>query len=159
MSDDRPPLNSDDPQPSSTDDDPLMDLPSSYQTNDPPHLEPPPPTDAEPELEEVSPEDISVKEIGEENDQNKTTSGPPPSEEPPTGEPPENWKPSKIMRRADWGATKPKWIEALEVPVDKVVVSFTETDPCYTEEECQAFVRKLQQEHMAEENVPDIKHK
>lgn len=72
---------------------------------------------------------------------------------------PEKPKTAKFIRRADWGAKPPKWIKALVTPINKVVLTWTETEPCSTEEECKAKVREIQLEHMKEEGVPDIKHK
>ncbi|XP_054257989.1 peptidoglycan-recognition protein 2-like isoform X1 [Macrosteles quadrilineatus] len=66
--------------------------------------------------------------------------------------------PAKYMRRADWGAKPPKWIESLETPVKKVVLTWTETEPCTTEEECIQRVKEIQAEHMKDDKCPDIRH-
>ncbi|XP_054257976.1 peptidoglycan-recognition protein LF-like isoform X2 [Macrosteles quadrilineatus] len=70
----------------------------------------------------------------------------------------EDAKPVNFIYRHVWGAQLPKWIKALDLPISKVAVSFTETDPCHTQDECMALVRKLQGEHLQDEKEPDIKY-
>lgn len=67
-------------------------------------------------------------------------------------------EPAPVMRRPQWGAKEPKFIEEMVTPVRKIVLTWTETDPCFTQEDCKNIVRSIQEAHMAEPDVPDIKH-
>ncbi|XP_054258306.1 peptidoglycan-recognition protein SC2-like [Macrosteles quadrilineatus] len=67
-------------------------------------------------------------------------------------------KASKVMQRSDWGARDPTFVTTLRAPVEKVVLTWTGTEQCFTEKECVAKVKELQLRHQQEKGVPDIKH-
>ncbi|XP_054265141.1 peptidoglycan recognition protein 1-like [Macrosteles quadrilineatus] len=55
----------------------------------------------------------------------------------------------KFVWRADWGADEPKAREQLKLPVEGVLLTYTETKPCKTNEACIRTVKQLQQDQMA----------
>lgn len=65
----------------------------------------------------------------------------------------------KAILRDQWGALKPKYVEKLKETPIFMVVSWTGTDKCFTEEECKARVREIQEDNMNKEGLPDIKYK
>ncbi|XP_054258316.1 uncharacterized protein LOC128983160 isoform X1 [Macrosteles quadrilineatus] len=63
-----------------------------------------------------------------------------------------------VYNREEWRGRSPRETPVMYTPVTKVVLSRTETEPCYTHEDCSLRVREMQNIHMDEEGEPDIKY-
>lgn len=64
-----------------------------------------------------------------------------------------------IVPRSSWGAQEVGDLEELRFPVSKVVLFYTNTEACFTRQECVHAMKKLQNYFIAERNVPDIPYK
>ncbi|XP_054265015.1 peptidoglycan-recognition protein 3-like isoform X1 [Macrosteles quadrilineatus] len=66
--------------------------------------------------------------------------------------------PLKLVPRAEWGAQAATSRERYkEYPIRWVVVRFTESEECFSKEECSKVLQRLQREQM-EQGLTDIKH-
>lgn len=65
----------------------------------------------------------------------------------------------KVIPRNQWGAADPESVEALTDKTAYIVVTWTNTDRCHTQEECSARIREIQKADLNEEGLPDIKYK
>lgn len=63
-----------------------------------------------------------------------------------------------IISRKDWGAEEFKDPIPLNSPVPYVIQTLTETENCYTKEECIAAMKELQKAHIKQGST-DIKQK
>lgn len=64
--------------------------------------------------------------------------------------------PVRILDRKEWGAKKPKWRQKLKTPVSHYVLRFfSDTDYCWSDEECFKLIKGLQDQHM-NMGMPDI---
>lgn len=79
----------------------------------------------------------------------------------------ENWfdyntpKPTvvNIVSRDGWGAKEVEGLQPLAVPVRKVVLFYTNTEACFTRQECTSAMRKLQSHFISKRNLLDIPYK
>lgn len=61
-----------------------------------------------------------------------------------------------IVTRAEWGARPPTSITYINQPVPRIFVHHTETASCYTQADCSAIVRSIQNYHMDSNGWSDI---
>ncbi|GBP17428.1 Peptidoglycan recognition protein [Eumeta japonica] len=57
---------------------------------------------------------------------------------------------------SEWGAMDPRLVEALEQPVNLVIIQHTVSQECYTDERCESIVRNIQWYHMMDLGWKDI---
>nr|QZM06961.1 peptidoglycan recognition protein 2 [Sepioteuthis lessoniana] len=61
-----------------------------------------------------------------------------------------------VVTRAEWGASPPKEIVSIPMPVDIVFIHHTAMDYCYNISSCSAEMRKIQDFHMIDRGWFDI---
>ncbi|XP_054265410.1 peptidoglycan-recognition protein 2-like [Macrosteles quadrilineatus] len=64
--------------------------------------------------------------------------------------------PLDIIPRADWQAEVPTSKLPLLTPVESVLLTYTSTDPCTSEDDCKKLLRDIQKKQMEEQSMPDI---
>ncbi|XP_054264798.1 peptidoglycan-recognition protein LF-like [Macrosteles quadrilineatus] len=67
-------------------------------------------------------------------------------------------KPLELLGRTEWAAQPPKWTDALDLPVNKLFLSATGRQTCYSVRVCTGELQRIQNFHMKIEMIPDIRY-
>nr|BBK26505.1 peptidoglycan recognition protein 6 [Nephotettix cincticeps] len=69
-----------------------------------------------------------------------------------------SYLPPNTISREEWSAKTPRERRVQVLPAHTVTISYTDTEPCTTREECVRRVQTIQKLDMQEHGSPDIEH-